>query len=113
MNATSGAQSLVQLAYNLPGLLVYLAGLLLAGIYRARYGRVATLVLIGCATLLLTTFLGVALQSFVLQRSSAASVASVTQNLAYVNGITILLHAIGVGFLLAAALTGRSSTPES
>ena len=100
-----------QLAYSLPQLLVYLAGLILAIVFFRKYSAAALLVLCGSIVLLFTS-LGQTFIQFYLFRArleSGGSAAGYAQMLSIVSVIASIMRALGLGLWLAAVFAGRKS----
>jgi hypothetical protein len=100
-----------QLAYSLPQLLVYLAGLILAIIFFRKYSTSALLVLCGSVVLLLTS-LGQTFIQFYLFRArveSGWSAAGYARMLSIVFVVASILRALGLALWLAAVFAGRKS----
>jgi hypothetical protein len=102
-------QVLSQLVFQVPLILVYLAGMGMAGANLSRYGRAATFVLFGCGLLLLTMFGSAFVQSLILKSASGdQGRASLSQNLATLGAVSGLLHTLGIGLLIAGAFADRT-----
>jgi hypothetical protein len=94
-----------QLASALPGVLVYIGGMVLLGINLKRIGQGALLGLIGCGLLLLTMIGGSALQAWAMRGRTASEIG---MSMATVGALTSLLHALGIALLIAGILSGSS-----
>ena len=104
-----GSYLLQQIAYSIPGLLAYLAGLILALIFIKKYPLPAMLTLVGSLILMVTT-IGIILIQFLLFRSRLQNGWSGTdfnRMLGIVSIFGNILRALGVGFWLAAVFIGR------
>lgn len=102
---------LQQLAYSVPALLVYLAGLILAIIFLGKYPASAMFTLCGSVVLLITT-LGLTFVQFYLFRSRLEygwSAAGYGQVLSIVSLVANIIRALGLSLWLAAVFVGRKS----
>jgi hypothetical protein len=102
---------LEQLAYSVPALLVYLAGLVLAIIFIRKYSVSAMLTLCGSVILLITT-IGLTFAQFYLFRSRLEygwSPARYGQVLGVVSIVATIIRALGLSLWLAAVFVGRKS----
>ena len=91
---------------QLPLLLTYLVGILIAIVRLPRHPRPATFVLIGCALLLASTVVSMLVQLWVFQNRSA-SVASTGQILLAVNVVLAFVRAGAFVLLIVAAFVAR------
>ncbi|WP_229402984.1 hypothetical protein [Micromonospora okii] len=110
--------AVLQAAMQMPTLLVLVTGLVLAAVARDRLPRRSrTLLLAGAVVLLLGTLLSLAWMISLPQVYS--SVHGSAQSIGYLSSaiglVLTLLHATGLGLVIAAALTGRrhSATPPA
>jgi hypothetical protein len=94
-----------QMASVLPGVLVYIGGMVLLGINLKRLGQGAVLGLIGCGLLLFTMIGGTVLQMWAMRGRTASEIGA---SMATVGALTSLLHALGIGLLVAGILSGSS-----
>jgi hypothetical protein len=94
-----------QLASVLPGVLVYVIGMVLLGINLKRIGQGAVLGLIGCGLLLVGMVGGSALQAWAMRQATANQIGA---SMSTVGALTSLIHALGIGLLIAGILTGSS-----
>jgi hypothetical protein len=94
-----------QMASVLPGVLVYIGGMVLLGINLKRLGQGAVLGLIGCGLLFVGMVGGSALQVWAMNQGTASRIGA---SMATINALTSLLHALGIGLLVAGILTGSS-----
>ncbi len=92
-----------QIASATPGILVYVIGMVLLGVNLKRLGQGAVLGLIGCGLLLLTMVGGSALQVWVMNQGSTSQIG---MSMMTVGALTSLMHALGIGLLVAGILTG-------
>lgn len=110
-----GSYLLQQIAYSIPGLLAYLAGLILALIFIRKYPVPAMLTLVGSLILLVTT-VGIILTQFYLFRSRLQygwSGSDYSRMLGIVSITGNILRALGLGFWLAAVFVGRRKQPAT
>lgn len=102
---------LLQLAYSVPALLVYLAGLVLAIIFLRKYPASAMLILCGSVVLLITT-IGLTFAQFYLFRyrlDYGWSPAAYGQVLSMVSLVANIMRALGLALWLTAVFVGRKS----
>jgi hypothetical protein len=96
-----------QVLMTVPMLIVYVGGMILAGVWWRRATRPAMLAMAGLGLMLLST-LGSSLATvYLIQSRGPSSMAAMGQAIAIMNGCFMLLRAIGLGLLIAAVFAGR------
>lgn len=102
---------LTQLLGYAPTFLVYLVGIAVALAMLQRSPRPATFVLLGCTVMLLGTIMSIGLQHWVMRSHSASLVpSSIARSMSIVGILSTLIHSVGIGLLIAAAFTGRTTS---
>ncbi|BET68026.1 hypothetical protein ASA1KI_29440 [Opitutales bacterium ASA1] len=110
--------SLMQLVAQAPVLLVYLVGIVLAEVLRARAPLASTLALVGSGLLLVISMLQPFVFQYVLRSRLDAGSSSdeITRVLGFFGVIAGFAHAAGLGLLVAAVFAQRcpaSQRPDS
>lgn len=95
------------LVMQLPLILVYAVGMLIALVRLQRNSRPATFVLVACVLLLASSLISPLAQTWAINNRSGSSVASIGQVLTVVNLVLGLVRAAAFVLLLFAAFVGR------
>jgi len=98
---------LTRLAVRAPGMLVYLAGVVLALLNLRRHRTPAVLTLLGSALLLLVATTSLLLESFLLRPRAGEDLERNVRLMAGFGFAAAILHALGFALVLAAVFLGR------
>jgi hypothetical protein len=104
----------MQLVAQTPVLLVYLVGIVLALVFRARAALASTLALAGLALLLTVSIVQPFVFQLVLrsQIDAGSQGADIGRVIGFLGVVGSLLHAAGLGLLIAAVFAPRASAPN-
>lgn len=98
-----------QLAYQIPGLIVYLVGVILALVWFGRARGPAALCLLGCGLLILTALAVSGIQAYFFQQRFEAGLPD--QRMAQAMNVVAvagnIVRAVGIGLVIAAVFVGR------
>ena len=104
--SNSMATWFAQLLFIGPMLIVYLGGMILAGMWWRRMPRAAMLAMAGLGVMMVTSIAG-PLTTTLLIRNRASSAGSIGQSVMMLNGVFSLVRTIGLALLVAAVFVGR------
>jgi len=105
--------TLFQVAYQIPPMLVFAAGILAGLVWYRRCPKAAGMCIAGCALMLLSVIAGAASQVVMIQSLEQANeMAKVRSTMAVVSFISILVRTGGLGLVVIAVFTGRDKPAE-
>jgi hypothetical protein len=106
--------ALMTLIGQSPAILAYLIGMFIALVNLRRCATPAMLTFIACSILMLLAIVQPVMTQWIIQsRSHTAPGAEIARAMASINVVTSVIRACGVGMLIAAVFTGRSSPSNS
>ena len=97
-----------QLLSQVPSLLVYVGGIVLAAVWMRRAPTAATLTIIGLAIMLVSMLAFTLFQNYVITSRAAGSAVSIGQMLTWAGLASSILRAIGLALVVAAVFANRS-----
>jgi hypothetical protein len=98
-----------QLLWQLPHLLVYLAGLILAIVFHQRAPRAAMLTMVGTGVMLILAIGVPFLQMTLINQRTAGNAGNISTMMSVVSFTSGLIRAIALGLIIAGVFVGRKA----